>query len=166
MKDGSQGPIDRRASSNTSREKSQKSFSTRSKGAICENDERSTSAQNHYPPDSSFNVFKTSFKQRMKEDEPVSPKEILRRARDKSVRDLSQSFNGSCSRSQNSHRLQSLVDIETASPDQHRLSQRQQDSASATLRSQEVSILNGPVSGQKNIVAQNMTQNFPVVAKE
>lgn len=100
------------------------------------------------------------------QDEPVSPREILRRARDKSVRELSQSLNGSCSRSPNSHRLQSLVDIETASPNQHRMSQRHQESASATRRSQDVSILNGPVSGQKNIIAQNMTQNFPIVANE
>ena len=113
-----------------------------------------------------MNNFKTSFEQRLLQDganDDLSPREILRRARDRSVREMSQSMNESKSRSPNSQRLQSFVDIETASPHQHRLSTsiNQHDGSNILAgnhHNQNISILNGPVSGQKNIVAQSLTQ--------
>ena len=68
-----------------------------------------------------MNNLKTSFEKRLLQDDvnannvpevELSPREILRRARDRSVRELSASFNDSRSRSPNSNRYQSLVDIE------------------------------------------------------
>lgn len=75
-------------------------------------------------PEGSFRNFKTSFEQRLLKDGSanegeLSPREILRRARDRSIRELSQSLNES--RSPHSQRLQSFVELEQASPHQHRL---------------------------------------------
>ena len=48
-----------------------------------------------------------------------SPRAAFKRARDRSVRELSESFHASRSRSPASNRLQSYVDLETASPHHH-----------------------------------------------
>ena len=62
---------------------------------------------------------------------------MFKRARDRSVRELSESFNASRSRSPNSHRLQSYIDLETTSPHRHTgvspSIQRSQNSASGTM---------------------------------
>ena len=48
-----------------------------------------------------------------------SPRAAFKRARDRSVRELSESFHARSSRSPISNRLQSYVDLETASPHHH-----------------------------------------------
>ena len=92
----------------------------------------------------------------------ASPRELFRRARDKSIRELSQSFNESRSKSPHSQRLQAFVEIENASPHQHHRN-RSASIASASDPNamlpgfdQNVSIVHGPSPGQSNIVAQSL----------
>ena len=69
-----------------------------------------------------------------------SPRAAFKRARDRSVRELSESFHASRSRSPASNRLQSYVDLETASPHHHTGQSpggaRSQHSASITMTAQ------------------------------
>ena len=79
----------------------------------------------------SLNNFKTTFEQRLEENasytdqgndmnDGLSPRSILKRARDKTVRELSESFHVSKSKSPNrSGNLQRYVELESASPHQH-----------------------------------------------
>jgi len=122
---------------------------------IMENERPSSVSARQPRPNGSLNNFRTSFEQRLlqengQNDGEVSPREILRRARDRSIRELSHSLNESRSRSPHSNRLQNLVELEQASPHHHhRLSSsvNKIDGSGPSLPHQNVSILNGPVAG-------------------
>ena len=113
MKDASQDPVERRAatgqaSSSKRRSRSRSSINPRSIGPDYVDIRPVSATARENPHKANLNNFRTSFENRLMNDgtnDDLSPREILRRARDRSVREMSQSMNESRSKSPHSQRL-------------------------------------------------------------